>query len=123
MVAYYNKALEPLGITAHQLMALGVLWQAPKISLGEFALRAGIGKAAAVTMIQRLAAMGLVEAKPHATDGRLTVITLTNKAWELAPQVAKQVEALENRLEEALGPKRLETLTQSLDIIRALKLD
>ena len=41
MVAYYNRTLEPLGLTAQQVMALGVLWRSDGLSLGAFAKQAG----------------------------------------------------------------------------------
>lgn len=120
LVSYYNRALSPLGITAHQLMALGVLWKQPGISLGEFARSAGVGKAAAVAMVKRLAAQGLVTVAPHEEDARLNCITLTEKAWELAPEIYERFRIVEERLEDELGTETLNTLLEALNVIRDL---
>ncbi len=122
LVGYYNRVLEPLGLTTQQVMALGVLWKEEGISLGVFARRAGIGKAAAVSMIKRLEAMDLVIREPHPTDARLNVLKLTDKARELAPRVARIVNDLEKAIEAALGVKNLQTLVSGLSVIRNLNL-
>ena len=83
ILAYYNRALEPLGLTAQQVMAINVLMREDGLSLGVFAKRAGMGKAAAVTMIKRLERMELVTKKINPEDARLNVLTLTEKAKEL----------------------------------------
>lgn len=123
MVAYYNRVLEPLGLTAQQVMALGVLWREPDLSLGEFAVRAGIGKAAAVTMIQRLESMGFVARTSHPTDARLNVLRLTDKAKSKGPEILKMGKDLEHSLENAMGADRLATLIQGLETICELDLD
>lgn len=121
-MAYYNRVLAPLGLTAQQVMALGTLWREEDISLGKFARRAGIGKAAAVTMIQRLEQMGLVSREPDPGDGRLNLLRLTDRARMLAPQVAEKVAALEESLESAIGPEDTETLIKALSVIRDMEL-
>jgi len=122
MVAYYNRVLAPLGLTAQQMMALGVLWQEENLSLGVFARRAGIGKAAAATMIKRLEQMGLVSKQADLKDGRLNVLKLTNKARKMAPQVAEKVATLERNIESAIGHEKVRSLIEALMIIRDLKL-
>ncbi len=122
MVAYYNQALEPLGLTAQQVMALGVLWQEDGLSLGIFAKRAGMGKAAAVTMIKRLELMALVEKKTDPDDARLNVLTLTDKARELAPGLLAMGARLEKNLEQAVGKEDMASLIKGLTIIRDLDL-
>jgi len=122
MVAYYNRVLAPLGLTAQQMMALGVLWQEENLSLGVFARRAGIGKAAAATMIKRLEQMGLVSKEADLKDGRLNVLKLTNKARKMAPQVAEKVATLERNIESAIGHEKVRSLIEALMIIRDLKL-
>ena len=123
MINYYNQALAPFGITAQQMMALGVLSQEENISLGVFAKKAGIGKAAAVTMIQRLEAMELVSTKPHPEDARLNVISLTQKALDNAPAVFTKIEKLENIMEDALGASKLRSLVDALEAIRDLNIN
>lgn len=120
LLAYYNRVLAPLGLTAQQAMALGVLWREENISLGVFAKRAGIGKAAAVSMIKRLEGMGLVASHSNPRDARLNVLQLTDKAWDLVPTVTGLVNALEERIEAALGKANVETVIEGLKKIQEL---
>jgi MarR family transcriptional regulator, organic hydroperoxide resistance regulator len=122
MIAHYNRVLIPLGITAQQMLALGVLWREENISLGVFARRSGTGKAAAVTMINRLEQMGLVRRQLHPEDARLNKLTLTGKARELAPKIAEKVANLENTLEKTVGNANMQTLSEGLMAIRDLDL-
>ena len=122
MIAYYNKSLEPLGLTAQQMMALGVLWREENISLGVFAERAGIGKAAAVTMIARLEAMGMVVRESNPQDGRLIRLKLTDKARSLAPQVSERVAKLADAIESSIGHEHLKILIKGLTAIKDLDL-
>ncbi len=122
MVTYYNRAFEPLGLTAQQIIALGVLFQEDDLRLGVFANRARIGKAAAVTMINRLEAMELVTRRTASQDGRLTIIKLTDKAWALAPKASRIAAELEKRIEETLGKETLESMLKGLSLVRDLQL-
>ena len=118
MIAYYNQTLEPLGLTAQQVMALGVLWQEDGISLGEFSRQAGMGKAAAVTMIQRLENMGLVAKAADPTDGRLNVLNLTRKARAMGPEILSAAAALEKNIEQAVGKEDMAGMIRGLKAIR-----
>ncbi len=122
MVAYYNRVLAPLSLTAQQVMALGALWREENISLGVFAEHAGMGKAAAVTMIKRLEQMGLVSREVHPDDARLNLLKLTDKARRLAPQVAEKVADLEKSIESAVGRKETRTLIEALSVIENMEL-
>ena len=122
MIAYYNQALEPMGLTAQQVMALGVLWQEDGVSLGMFAERAGMGKAAAVTMIKRLELMELVTKETHPDDSRLNVLKLTDKARKLAPALLSMGSQLEKNIEEAVGKEDMASLIKGLAVIRDLDL-
>ncbi len=123
LLSYYDKAMEPFGITAHQMMALGTLIYEDNITLGVFAKRAGIGKAAAVTMIKRIEAIGLVETKPNPDDARLNIISLSQKAWDLVPEIFSRVVKLEKALESAISVSKLNDLVKSLEVIKNLQID
>jgi DNA-binding MarR family transcriptional regulator len=122
MVAYYNRVLAPLGLTAQQVMALGVLYREEPLSLGVFAERAGIGKAAAVAMVKRLEALGMASREPHPTDARLNEIRLTGKAHRMLPEIARKMDDLEAAVEAAIGRPDLEKITRGLTVIRDLEL-
>ena len=122
MMAYYNRALEPMGLTTQQVMALGVLWQEEGLSLGVFAEKAGMGKAAAVTMIKRLELMELVTKRTDPKDARLNVLTLTDKARKLAPKLLAMGAQLEKSIEAAVGKEDMASLIKGLSVIRDIDL-
>ena len=81
-----------------------------------------MGKAAAVTMINRLEQMGLVSREPHPHDARLNLLKLTDKARKLAPKVAEKVASLEQNIESAVGRKKTQTLIEALSVIQDMEL-
>ena len=122
LMAYYNRELVPYGLTAQQLMALGVLWREGEMSLGVFAKKVGVGKAAAVAMIKRLEALGFASREPHPHDARLNILKLTEKALSLAPEAIEKTYNLEKTIESAIGVSNLQTLIKGLSVIRDLQL-
>jgi len=114
IVAYYNRELAQLGLTAQQLIALGVLIFEENLSLGQFARRLKMGKAGAATMINRLEALGLVTKEPHPFDARLNVLKITDKARELHPKIQKTVLDLETTIEKQIGVSNLKQFVAQL---------
>jgi len=114
IVAYYNRELAPLGLTAQQLIALGVLIFEEDLSLGQLARRLKMGKAGAATMIDRLEALGLVKKEVHPFDARLNVLKITDKARELHPKIQKTVLDLENAIESQIGAANLKEFVAHL---------
>ena len=114
IVTYYNRELAPFGLTAQQLIALGVLVFEEDLSLGQFARRLKMGKAGAATMVNRLEALGLVTKEPNPFDARLNVIKITDKARELHPKIQKTVLDLERTIERQMGASNLEEFVTHL---------
>ncbi len=121
IVAHYNRELAPLGLTAQQLIALGVLIFEENLSLGEFAKRLKMGKAGAATMINRLEALGLVTKEPNTVDARLNVLKITDKAREPHPKIQKTVLDLENTIESQIGSSDLEAFVAHLSAFLELE--
>jgi len=122
LVAYYNRKLEPLGLTAQQLIAMGVLCFQKDLSLGEFASRVNVKKATAVSMINGLEAKGLVIRKPHPQDGRLNVLEITDKARELIPKIHEKMIEVENTIESQIGASNLERIVADIQVLLGVKL-
>lgn len=120
LTGYYNRELAELGLTSNQMLCLGVLWYEEGVSLGVFAERAGLGKAAAVSMVKRLEKMGLVRRRPNLDDARLNALYLTDKARRLAPKLSSKVGQLEDELERSLGIERTRALHEALRAIKAM---
>ncbi len=114
IVAYYNRELAPLGLTAQQLIALGVLIFEENLSLGQFAKRLKMGKAGAATMINRLEALGLVTKESNPSDARLNVLKITDKARELHPKIQQAVLDLESTIESQIGFVELKEFAEQL---------
>ena len=121
IVSYYNRELAPLGLTAQQLIALGVLIFEEDLSLGQFARRLKMGKAGATTMIQRLEALELVAKEPDPRDGRLNVLKLTDKARKLHPAIQKTVIDLEKTIESQMGGMDLKEFADQLSMFLELE--
>jgi len=122
LLAYYNRELASLGITAQQMIALGILCFQEDLSLGEFAKQMKIRKATAVTMIQRLEAMDLVTKEAHPQDARLNVLRITDKTRELIPKLHKKALELENAIEEQIGAPGLKQLVEDLSMFLEVEL-
>ena len=121
IIAYYNREMEPLGLTAQQLIALGVLISEEDLSLGQFARRLKMGKAGAATMIQRLEALGLVQKESDPQDGRLNILKITEKTRNLHPRIQEKVVELENTIESQMGEDSLRDFVGHLSIFLELK--
>ena len=122
LLAYYNRELASLGITAQQMIALGVLCFQENLSLGEFAEQMKIRKATAVSMIQRLEAMGLVTKEAHPQDARLNVLKITDKTRELIPKLHERAVELEITIEEQIGAPGLKRLVEDLSRLLSVEL-
>lgn len=114
IVAHYNRELAKVGLTAQQLIALGILILEEDISLGQFAKRLKMGKAGAATMVTRLEALRLVTKEPDPQDGRLNIIKLTDKARELHAKIQKTVLNLEGTIESQMGASNLKEFASHL---------
>ena len=117
LVAYYNRELASLGLTAQQLIALGVLCFQENLSLGEFAERLKVKKSTAVSMIKGLEAKGLVMREAHEQDGRLNVLKITDKTINLIPKIHEKVVELENTIESQIGASNLERIVADLSML------
>jgi DNA-binding MarR family transcriptional regulator len=116
LVSYYNQELSPLGITAPQMIALGVLCFQDDLSLGEFAFQMKIRKATAVSMIKRLETMGLVTKEAHPQDARLNVLNITEKTRKLIPKIQHKVAELENTIGDQIGASSLERIVRDFSM-------
>ncbi len=123
LVSYYNSELAPLGITAPQMIALGVLCFKENLSLGEFASQMKIRKATAVSMIKRLEALGLVTKEAHPSDARLNVLKITDKTRVLIPKIHEKVAELEDTIEAQVGTSSLERIVKDLSMLLDVEFD
>ncbi len=122
LLAYYNRELASLGITAQQMIALGVLCFQEDLSLGEFADQMKIRKATAVSMIKRLETMGLVTKEANPQDARRNVLKITDKTRELIPKLHERAAELERTIESEIGEPGLKRLVDDLSMFLSVEL-
>jgi DNA-binding MarR family transcriptional regulator len=95
-VAHYDRMLQPLGVRVGQQFILHLLWDTQQdLTIGEIATRLGVEPPTVTNAIGRMVRQGLVEKYAHPTDGRLVLVRLTPRGWELrnvVPQVLREAE-------------------------------
>ncbi len=121
MIAYYNRELNQLGISAQQMIALGVLAFQEEVTLGKFAEGMKISRPTALHMLNRLKGMGLITAEPHPSDGRLKVYNITDKTRKLLPKIHQKVIKLEGYIESKAVSSSLDRLVVDLSMLLNLK--
>jgi len=121
MIAYYNRELKQLGISAQQMIALGVLAFQDEVTLGKFAEGMKISRPTALHMLKRLKGMGLITAEPHPSDGRLKVYNITEKTSKLIPEIHQKVKEVEGFIESKAVSSSLDRLVIDLSMLLRLK--
>ncbi len=121
MIAYYNRELNQLGISAQQMIALGVLAFQDEVTLGKFAEGMKISRPTALHMLNRLKGMELITAEPHPSDGRLKVYNITDKTLKLLPKIHQKVVKLEGYIESKAISSSLDRLVIDLSMLLNLK--
>lgn len=121
MIAYYNRELNQLGISAQQMIALGVLAFQDEVTLGKFAEGMKISRPTALHMLNRLKGMELITAEPHPSDGRLKVYKITEKTRKLIPKIHEKVKEVEGFIESQAVSSSLDRLVIDLSMLLRLK--
>ena len=121
MIAYYNRELKQLGISAQQMIALGVLAFQDEVTLGKFAEGMKISRPTALHMLNRLKGMELITAEPHPSDGRLKVYKITEKTSKLIPEIHQKVKEVEGFIESQAVSSSLDRLVIDLSMLLRLK--
>ena len=92
--AALQTALQPLGLSRAQYLALSELWLADGLTQRELAERLGVEQATMANTLVRMERDGLIERKPNPDDGRSQLIWVTEAAHRLrAPATAAAVQA------------------------------
>lgn len=95
------------GVRSGQQFILMELWHEDGRSPGELARQLGLATPTVTKATHRMAAAGLVERRPHPTDGRLVRIHLTERAVALRETIDAEMHALSERaLRTFTGPQR-----------------
>lgn len=113
MTRLYRPALEPLGLTYLQYLAMLALWERSPESVGELGRRLDLDSGTLTPLLKRLELAGLVTRTRDPLDERRVVVDLTAKGRDLRAGAAKVPGSLYRRL--AGGGLDLPGLKGSLD--------
>lgn len=90
------------------------LFEEDGLRMGELARRARLSKQAMTELVRRLERDGLVERRPDPSDGRASVIFLTERSRAVEPVVAETLAELDRLVRLRLDAGRVEELSASL---------
>lgn len=85
------------GVRVGQNVILEMLWIRDGQAPGELASALGIATPTVVRSAKRMQAAGLLERRPHETDGRLVRLWLTRRGRELQPAIEQERAHLSER--------------------------
>jgi DNA-binding MarR family transcriptional regulator len=112
MRAALCDALDDIGITPPQLLALRAIYHTPAISNAEMARQCFVSPQAMVVTLSRMEQMGLIERVKG--EGRVIETHLTKKGTATLDRAAERIAAAERYLCDALGEERVDALCATL---------
>lgn len=92
------------GVTLSQFLVIQVLAEGVPVSNAQLARRTFVSPQAAHTVLEELTESGLVTRSDHPQNKRIRLVRLSESGWQLAQDCYRQLEDLENRLVDQLGP-------------------
>ena len=119
VVAFYDAAVAPAGVTVRQYSLLDAIARADGPSAATLAERCQLDRSTAVRSLRPLVSRGLVEdlREPGARDGRLA---LTAEGERVRAQAAVLWADAQRRFEERLGAERVRLLESILGDLQGL---
>lgn len=94
--------------------ALVPLFEEDGLRMGELARRARLSKQAMTELVRRLEREGLVERRPDPSDGRASVVFLTERSRAFQPVAARTLADLDRLARERLDDEGAEALRAAL---------
>ncbi|HEY3143151.1 MAG TPA: MarR family transcriptional regulator [Acidimicrobiales bacterium] len=102
------------GVRAGQQYILLTLWEEDCLAPGEIARRLGLSTPTVTRAATRMAAAGLLDRKPHATDRRLVRLCLTSRGKSLQRVIDREMSDLTERALGSLQPAERAKLVRYL---------
>jgi MarR family transcriptional regulator, organic hydroperoxide resistance regulator len=96
------------------------LFEEDGLRMGELARRARLSKQTMTEMVRRLERDGLVERRTDPSDGRASLIFLTDRSLEFRPVAAEVLAELDRLVSGRLEPERVDELRAALRELMAL---
>jgi DNA-binding MarR family transcriptional regulator len=109
------------GVPAGQLAALGVLDRDGPAATSELAARTRVRHQSMATTVRTLADRGLVASTPHPTDGRKTLLAITDAGRDLLDgERGRREDRLTHAIAELLSDDELRTLRAATPLLERL---
>jgi DNA-binding MarR family transcriptional regulator len=118
LYARFRDVFAPYGLTPPQFGIYARLWKRDGVSQKELSAWSEMDRTTICGVIDRLAAAGLVERRPHPDDRRAYLIYLTEQGRALQPEIAEVARKAQAGFTARLTPEELDTLNLLLDKIR-----
>ncbi|MBE9506255.1 MAG: MarR family transcriptional regulator [Chloroflexi bacterium] len=112
---YYEQRLHPFDLTPSQFFVLDALWSKDSVSIGELGEQVALDTSTITGILDRLERNGLVERHQNPTDRRSVLVTLTDRARELEPQVMPIVKELDVSLRHSFPAADMSVFERLLD--------
>jgi DNA-binding MarR family transcriptional regulator len=109
-----DDAMSRHGVRVGQNVILEMLWIRDGQAPGELASALGIATPTVVRSAKRMQAAGLLERRPHETDGRLVRLWLTRRGRELQPAIEQERAHLSERVLSELDADERAALIHAL---------
>lgn len=114
-----ERELDSLGFNRTQTIVLTVLQHHPGLQPLQLCNPVGVKPANITRTLQTLEQLGLVERRPHPTDGRASLVYLTKKGEERARILSETVDELSTEMLKSIESRDLPTVERALDTLLA----
>lgn len=112
---HMEKALKKIGTDIPTWRVLFILKTHGTSSISEIATHAIVKLPTMTRIVYRMKAEGLVDTGPHAEDGRVTEVTMTEAGRELVQQIQAATEKLFARSFRGLSEAQIDKLNATLE--------
>jgi len=119
MNALCQHVLEPYGLSLPQWVVLSCLWRNGELTVGALSALIGTGFPATSRIIDRMVDRGLISRRQDDSDGRITIVGVTDKAHEL-DHLASFHETINKTLFTDFSPEEREL---SFELLRRMELN
>ncbi len=103
------------GLNRTQTIIMTALSRHPGLQALELCVPAGVEPANVTRTLQSLERLGLLERRPHPTDGRAHLFFLTDAGHSLARELSEEIHAISDALTQELDPEERPQLERLLD--------
>lgn len=112
-----EQRLANRGLNRTQSVVLTVLNHHPGLQAQDLRVPASVEPANVTRTLQSLERLGLLERRPHPTDGRASLLFLTEAGRTLARELSEEIQGLSTALLRGMDPQELSHLESVLDLL------